>query len=49
VRGKVNKIAELPYVMQTREWGSSKANGTRLLDYVVQLLRLRRAGKKWRQ
>ena len=49
VRGRVKKVAELPYEMQTREWGSSKANGARLLDYVVQLLRLRRAGRKKRQ
>jgi len=49
VRGRVKTVAEFPYKMQSREWGSSKANGTRLLDYVVQLLRLRRAGRKKRQ
>jgi dolichol-phosphate mannosyltransferase len=45
VRGRVQNIAEVPYRMRTREWGSSKANGARSLDYVLQLLRLR---KVWR-
>jgi dolichol-phosphate mannosyltransferase len=42
-RGRVTSIAELPYQMQARERGRSKASGARSLDFALQLLRLRKA------
>jgi dolichol-phosphate mannosyltransferase len=42
-RGRVTSIAEFPYQMRARESGRSKANGSRSLDYALQLLRLRKA------
>jgi len=49
VRGKVSTIAEFPYQMRERERGASKATGARSLDYVKQLLRLRKAWIKARR
>jgi dolichol-phosphate mannosyltransferase len=46
VRGRAVTIAECPYQMHARNRGSSKANGARLLDYIVQLCRLRKALRK---
>jgi dolichol-phosphate mannosyltransferase len=45
-RGNIQRIAEFPYTMHARERGSSKANLARLLEYVVQLCRLRKAWKR---
>jgi GDP-mannose 6-dehydrogenase len=39
--GRVHSIAEIPYKMQLRTDGSSKANSARLFDYLKQLNRLR--------
>jgi dolichol-phosphate mannosyltransferase len=49
VRGRVRTIAEFPYQMRERERGASKATGARSLDYVKQLIRLRKAWNKARQ
>lgn len=49
VRGKIRTIAEFPYHMRERERGQSKATGARSLDYIKQLLRLRKAWIKARQ
>ena len=49
VRGRVRTIAEFPYQMRERERGTSKATGARSLDYVKQLIRLRKAWNKARQ
>jgi dolichol-phosphate mannosyltransferase len=49
VRGKVSRIAELPYQMRERERGASKATGARSLDYIKQLIRLRKAWIKARR
>jgi len=48
-RGRVRTIAELPYQMRERERGTSKATGARSLDYIKQLIRLRRAWIKAQQ
>lgn len=48
VRGRVRTIAELPYHMRERERGKSKATGARSLDYIQQLIRLRKAWHKAR-
>jgi dolichol-phosphate mannosyltransferase len=45
-RGNAATIVECPYRMRERKRGSSKANGARLLDYIVQLGRLRKALRK---
>jgi dolichol-phosphate mannosyltransferase len=49
VRGRVRTIAEFPYQMRERERGASKATGARSLDYVKQLIRLRKAWNKARR
>ena len=49
VRGRIRTIAEFPYQMRERERGSSKATGARSLDYIKQLLRLRKAWIKARR
>jgi len=46
VRGRVRTITELPYHMRERERGKSKATGARSLDYIKQLIRLRKAWNK---
>jgi dolichol-phosphate mannosyltransferase len=49
-RGRVKTVAELPYRMQPRTRGKSKATGARSLDFMVQLGRLRRAMRReWRK
>lgn len=48
VRGHIKTVAELPYHMRERERGTSKATGARSLDYIKQLLRLRKAWIKAR-
>ena len=48
VRGRIRTIAELPYQMRERERGASKATGARSLDYIKQLIRLRKAWNKAR-
>ena len=49
VRGKIQTIAEFPYQMRERERGASKATGARSLDYIQQLIRLRKAWTKARR
>jgi dolichol-phosphate mannosyltransferase len=49
VRGRVRTIAEFPYHMRERERGASKATGARSIDYVKQLIRLRKAWNKARR
>jgi dolichol-phosphate mannosyltransferase len=48
VRGRIRTVAELPYHMRERERGASKATGARSLDYIKQLIRLRKAWIKAR-
>jgi dolichol-phosphate mannosyltransferase len=49
VRGRIRNIAEFPYQMRERERGTSKATGARSLDYIKQLIRLRKAWNKARR
>jgi dolichol-phosphate mannosyltransferase len=49
VRGRIRTIAEFPYQMRERERGQSKATGARSLDYIKQLIRLRKAWIKARR